>query len=300
MSNTLATLNGTLIARRILTTLLEEFPLLRLITADFSPETALYNQAIKVQLPSAFASATDYHVDNGYVARDAEQTEVTLTINKHKHVTYGFNDQERSSTDVLLVERWARNGAHALGKAMMDDLMALVTVSNFPNETILSSTPNRGDIIAAGTALNGRNVPGIGRFAVLNSTAYGALCQDTTLVANAGSPAETVRSGQLTDVHGFRTLEYAQLTAGSEFRAGFAGVPEALLIATRVPVLPEDKARGGGSVEIVTEPNTNLSIQVRSWYDYALGKEFRTFTIMYGVAVGQAACLERLVTQANE
>lgn len=96
--------------------------------------------------------------------------------------------------------------------------------------------------------------------------------------------------------HGFNDNEYSALPANSENLAGFAGVAEGLVIATRLPKIPADSSEIQGSIEVVTEPNTGLSLQVRSWYDMKLGKEFRTYTLMYGVAAGNPACIERLVT----
>lgn len=295
MSNSLATVNGALIARRILDLLISEFPALRSFTTDFSDEQALFGQAIKVQTPSAL-TAGDYHTTNGYVAQDVTQTELPLSIDKHKHVTYGFNDQERTSTAIDLIERFARNGAYALGSAMMDDIFALVLAANFTNATtVAAGSYNRAAVVALSKKLNGRKVPSIGRFAIVADGYYETLANDTTIVANAGSPSDTVRSGRLSNVHGINHTLYSQLPANAENLAGIAGSADSLLIATRLPKMPEP-GEIPGVIQIVSDQSTGLSLQVRSWYDMKLGKEFRTYTIMYGVAVGNAACLERLKT----
>lgn len=294
MSNTLATLAGSLVARRILETLLAEFPALTLFSTDFSPEQALFNQPIKIQTPSTL-TAGDYSTANGYVAQDVTQTEVPLTINKHKHVTYGFNDQERSSTATGLIERFAKNGAYALGSAMMADLFALVTAANFTNSTLVTAANyNRAAVVALSKKLNGRNIPSIGRFSIVNDGYYETLANDTTVIANAGSPSDTVRSGQIKNVHGILHQLYSQLPANGESLAGIAGTADALAIATRVPTMPANPGEIPGVIQTVTEEKTGLSLQLRTWYDIKLGQELRTFTIMYGVAVGNATCLERL------
>ena len=125
MANSIGTSPGTLIGMGILDALLEEYPWLRLITTDFSAEESLLNQPVKIQSPNAL-TAGDYDDTNGYVPQDVSQTEYALTINKHKHVTYGFSDTERSKHDIALIERFARNGAHAIGKALTADLLALI------------------------------------------------------------------------------------------------------------------------------------------------------------------------------
>lgn len=296
MANTLGSTNGTLIGRQILTTLLEEFPLLKLISADFSDESALFGQEVKIKLPGTLTAGT-YHTENGYTATDVSQADFPITINQHPHVTYGFNDQERTSHDFHLVDRFARNGAHALGKHFMDSLMALITAANFAHdEEQTVANFDRTIINKLRKVQNARKLPQMARYMVLNSDLHENVANDTQLIANPGSPADTVRSGRLGVVHGFETLEYAHLPSNAENLVGFCGLPEGLLIAARLPVLPDTKALGGGSVENVTEPSTRLSLQVRSWYDWQKGKEFRTYTMMYGVAAGNPECLDRIVT----
>ena len=59
---------------------------------------------------------------------------------------------------------------------------------------------------------------------------------------------------------------------------------------------PENATQLPGTIETVTEENTGLSLQVRTWYDFSLGREMRTYSLMYGVGVGNAAAVERLTT----
>jgi hypothetical protein len=158
---------------------------------------------------------------------------------------------------------------------------------------------DRKTVIAAGKKLTTRKVPSIGRVALLNSDYYAKLCEDTSLIANAGSPADTVRSGELGNVHGFKTFEFAQLPTNDENLVGIFLQPGALLMATRLPTPPE-KASFPGTLTTVTDDKSGLSVQVRTWYDPLLGKEFRTFTLMFGVAKGDANRLERLLSAEIE
>lgn len=295
MANNLATLApAQLIAQRILDTLLAEYPFLQYIGGDYSDENAEFGRAIKVQTPTAFAAGT-YTRANGYAPQDAAQTEVSLTINKHPFVTYAFDDQERSSTAVPLVERFAQAGAAAIGTAMVSDLMGLVKTDNFASETSVAVADfSRKSVITMGKALNTRKVPSVGRVTILNSDYYAALSEDTTLVANPGSPSDAVRSGSLGNVHGFRTFEYPQLPDNGQDLAGIALQAGALLLATRLPTPPAD-GTFAGDIQVVRDEKSGLAIQVRTWYDALRGQEFRTFTLMYGVAVGDPQRLERIV-----
>jgi hypothetical protein len=293
MSNSLANTPGVLIAKRLLATLLEEFPFLRAIATDFSDEPVVFNQPINVKLPTAFGAASDYSAGAGYAVSAANQIDVPLTINKHKHVTYGFSDTERASTTQSLIESFASNAAQALGLAMVNDLLALVVAANFTNNSVnLASAYNRARVVAMGKKLTARKVPKMGRFQIINSDYAETLSNDSVLVSNAGSPADTVRSGLIGNVHGFQTFEYAQIPTNSEALAGFAAIPEALILATRIPPPPD--VSFPGTISTVSEPNTGLTIQLRQWYDPKAGMEYRTYTLMYGVAAGNPLALERL------
>ncbi len=294
MPNVIGAAPGTLIAKRILDTLIEEFPFLRKISVDFSAEMANFNQQIVTKIPDPM-TAGNYSTATGYDPQDTEQTDVPLTIDQHVHTTYAFNDQERSSHSVDLIERYARNAAHAIGLAMMNNLLGKVTVAAFP--TAVQHPPDsfdRDDVRALRKKLNLRKVPMMGRFMLLNSDFTESLSRDTILVANAGSPSDAVRTGMIGMVEGFETVEYAFLPTNGENLVGIAGLAEGLVIATRLPTMPKEQVLGG-LFETITEPNTGLSIQLRQWYDFRLGKEFRTYTLMFGCAVGNPLCLERIV-----
>jgi hypothetical protein len=295
MANSIGTSPGVRIGRMALDTLLEDFPIFRLVTSDYSAEGCLLGQQLKVQCPNALV-AGDYTAADGYVPQDVSQAEYPLTINNHKHVTYGFNDTERSSHDILLVERFAKNAAHALGKAVMDAVNAAITAANFTNYTFIApATITRQDYIALNKKLNLRKLPKTGRFSILNGDFFGTLSEDSDLVSNPGSPSGTVRSGEIGNVHGVAVHEYTHLAENGEDLVGFAGTAEGLMLATRVPTLPQAEALKGGHVEVITHPETKLSIQLRSWYDFRMGKEYRTYTLMFGVAPGDPARLERIV-----
>jgi hypothetical protein len=300
MANTVGTANGTIIAQRALETLLVEFPMLSQIATDFSNEVERFNQTVMstVVVPG---TASDYHTTNGYVADNRTNIDVPVVINKHKHHTYAVNDQERTANSRNLIELYAKTGAHALGKQMVDDLCAIILAANF-SETYDSTPDNfdRDDVCEIDEDMADLNIPADGRFMVLKPAYYKGLKLDTTIVANAGSASDAVKSGVLPNVDGFSVSRYSGLPANGENLAGFAGTRDALVIATRLPELPSTQVPG--KISVVTEPNTGLSIQLREWYDMTLGKEFRTMTLMYGVAVGLSNTAEckRLIRIRNQ
>jgi hypothetical protein len=297
MPNDIAGTPGQLIARRALETLLESFPVLRLFSADFSAEQGLFGQTIQCQIPVAFSAADDYDTTDGYEPQDVDTVDCPVVLNQHKHVTYCFNDQEVNSTNVDLVERFARNAAHAIGLSMLTEIFKLITTTNYTNESAVISTDFfSGSLVAVNSKLTTRKVPSLGRFGMLNSDYIAELFGDAQVVANPGDARDTLHTGQLGRIHGINVFEYPALPNNSENLVGFVCTPESILLATRIPQIP---VNAPGDISVVVEPNSGIGLQVRQWYDFKLGKTFRTFTLMFGVAKGNVDCLERIVSAAN-
>ena len=139
MANTLGTTNANVIAQRALEILVEDYSFIRNAVTDFSPEAAKYNATVYTHRLSAL-TAQDYSQANGYVATAATQTDAGITLNKFKHVTYSVDDQERSTSQVNIIERFAGAAAHALGLQMVGDLLALVTTSYSSAITVSSAS----------------------------------------------------------------------------------------------------------------------------------------------------------------
>lgn len=296
-ANSFGTLNTTLIAQKTLTTLLAKFPLLSRISTNFSGMPLLFGQSLKVKLATA-RSAIAYSLTNGYVPADGTLTDATVTLNQHIHDTYQVNDQEASSTNINLIDRFANLSAYALGRAIMDALWNLVLNANYANySTVASNIFDRDALIDVNKAMDDRYVPDIDRVAILNTAYFAALKKDTIVVSNNTNPASnTIESGILPDVDGVTVIKTATADDNGENLAGAVMLPEAMALATTVPSAPPEGLPVGGRVTLVTDDNSGLSIQVREWYDFALGQHRRTSTLMYGVAVGNPAMLQRILS----
>jgi len=51
-----------------------------------------------------------------------------------------------------------------------------------------------------------------------------------------------------------------------------------------------------GRVQVVTDPKSGLSVQVRESYSMTLGRRTITFALIFGVAAGNPVSLERVIT----
>jgi hypothetical protein len=300
MGNTLGTTNANVIAQKALDTLVARLPLIGKITTNFSNEVVRWGEAVITHIVTA-AEASDFDTTNGYVASDRTQVDVSTTLNKHKHHTYSIGVQEATSSRISLIERFAKTSAYAVGAAMVNDLCALVTAGNYSNKTVQALGAGgdgfqRKHLVRCGIALNKRNVLPMDRFMVLNPDYYGSLEMDlTTLSVLRDVGAQVVQSGTLPVIHGFSIEEYSNVPSTGDL-VGFAGTADSMCIVSRIP---DDPGEGQSNVRlsVVTEPQTGLSMQVREWYEPGKAKFNRTYTLMYGVAVGQATSLQRITSK---
>jgi len=293
MPNSIGTTNANVIAQRALEILVADYSFLRASVTDFSSEAAKYNASVFTHRISA-TTAQDYSQANGYVATATTQTDVQITLNKFKHVSYSVDDQERTSSNINLIERFAGAAAHALGLQMVGDLLALVTSSTFTSAlTVASSAFSYRSVVSAGITLNNNNAPANGRYAVLNPSFYGALLNDSTVVANPQITGDLVRTAGIGNVAGFNISAYSAIPSNSITLGGFFAQQEALLIAARVPEVPTGVPIPG-DISVVTEPRTGLSVQVREAYSVQTGQLSRTYALIYGVKAGEPNSLVRI------
>jgi len=292
MANTLGSVsNGKVIAQRALELLVENYNWISSGVSDFSDATARKGDSITTHIVT-IQSASDYSTTAGYVPADVTQTDVTVTLNQFKHTTYAVNDDERTSSNINLINRFAEQAAHALGKAMVDSVLGLVTTAYASTLTVAADATTFRSIVSAGLALDNNKVPVGGRFAVLSPGNYASLLNDANIVANAQRSGDVVASGQIGTVAGITVYGYNGLVSG--ISKGFVAQREAMVVASRLPALP-DGVTLPGSIDVVTEPKSGLSLQVAEHYNFRLGSHERSYRILYGVGRGQTSSLVRIV-----
>jgi hypothetical protein len=249
MANTNATINATLIAQRTLETLLANFPLLTRLARNFQTllpngQRPMFNQTVNAHVVTAPGAAPQWDAATGYTPSNRVQVDVPVVLNRHAHHTYAVNDQERTSTAIDLIDRYALTGAYALGQAVYADLFALFTAANYPY--VYDVTPanwDRDDLIEIGIGMNERNVSKVERSIVANSRYAGNLFKDKTIVSADfvdGRPAVTATLG---NVHNFDISEYSVLPNLGEDLSAIALVPEAAGIAITLPEPPDGSRR---------------------------------------------------------
>ena len=133
------------------------------------------------------------------------------------------------------------------------------------------------------------------RYLLVGPTYFANLAKDAAVQAAYayGSP-DVIRENRIPRVHGFSVHEYTDIPANSEHLVGVAGTKQGLLVATRLPAIP---ANFPGEVEVVTDPESGFSLQFRRWYSADDRKHRMEVGVIYGVAVGVAGNIKRLVSE---
>jgi len=296
MSNSLGTITPILVAQEALPILTDRFPFIQSFATDFSSQGVLFNQTVYSRLPQ-IQSAQDYDTTNGYVASAGTLTDVPVTINKHRHSSVAFNDQELSSTNLNLVQQFANSLAYEVGNDIMSGIATLFTTGNYSTSVSVSSgslITRANGILAAKKSLDVNKVPESDRVFINSPQAEYELLQDESLVKLTWG-ANGVGANGLPEVHGFDFGTYTSLPTTSNLIAVVAQ-KAAVVVAARAPELPSEALNVPvpGKITNVVDPKTGFTIQVREFYDIAKGRMQVTYVWMYGCAVGSALSLVRI------
>jgi len=294
MSNSNGTLTPILVAQQALSILTDSFPFINAFTQDFSNEPVLFNQTVYSRIPTV-QGVQDYDTTNGYVASNGTLTDVPVSINKHRHTSIAFNDQELASTQLNLVEQYASALVSAIGNDIASGVFALVTTGNYSTAVAITSgslATRNNSIVQAKKSLDINKVPQNDRFFISNPTIESELLQDESIVKLTWGANGVSESSPNFDIHGFKFGAYTSLPSTSNLQA--VGMQkQSIVIAGRAPEIPQNVPLYG-TIENVTDPRTGLTVQVRMFYDFKLGKLQVTYSWMYGVAVGSANSLVRV------
>lgn len=301
-TNTLGTLAADLVAQRALDLLLLQFPVLTRISTDFSAEALKFGKKLTTRIVSIPTVGT-YHATNGYVSQDTTTTDVDVTLDQHKFVQHEFGANELSGTTRNLFSEQAPGMAYALGKDLVEALYALTTAANYSAAatTITLANFDRAGVIKVGKALFNRGVPEMGRVLLLNPDYYAALHEDPAVVSLAAyQQSSVITEGKLPRIDGFEVFRAVNLPTTGNL-TGFGFHPAAWAMVVRLPseyasALPG--ANGGGIVNVITEPNTGLSIQQVLFLNHQLGKAYSRLAWMFGVAKAQTDAGQRLISAA--
>ena len=271
------------------------FPV-NMFTSNFSKDIAQKGESVTTRIVSGF---TSQDVSGGYStnAQNSTTTAVTTTLSNFKGVPIEIKDAEvtKAGSRDWLMKNFYKPLAEATVKSLVDDLLALVTNANFSNKTTQAVGGFDADILAdIGEALTTRKVPYERRAMLLSPTYHAALAKDAALhdISSSHDPAVII-DNRVKRARGFDVYEYEAIPGNSENLVGIGCGRSALVIAVRPVYNPQVPHV---DIQNVIEPNSGLPFQFRLWYSPDTGRWYLSGGFLYGVSVGQAAAMQRIVS----
>jgi hypothetical protein len=303
------TLNGTIytnIARKGFEYYLKRLIALKNFTTDFSAEVRDQGTSVQTRLYPAAGEVRDLNTDlsGNYsnAPRDFTTAPVTVNLDKHPIVAFSFTDEEynRIGSGVFtdIVENMIRVKAYAIADSVLANAFALVKLAAFGSAVKSSSVANfdaddMADIRTAAVDGGWSGYLGNGAGAILSPPYYGALLKDPAIANYAASQSDALRSGELPNVYGFRTIEAPTLPHNDEHLVGFISTPDALAIALRPP--KTQASSRFEAYEVLVDDVSGAVMVYAAVFNTSFRKIDHTFEVVHGAAKGNPQALKRIV-----
>lgn len=274
-------------ANTALSALRSRLRLARLVTKDTDVTNAFtVGDVLHIPAPGTF-TANNKTAGAAVSLQAPTDSEVTVTLNKHKEVSFLVEDPVRAQENQSVMDRYATNAVIPIANAIEDDLFALYAG--------FSATPLGGasafDAARARSArqvLNDANVPETGRNLVITSSSEMALLSDSNIQSYFQySRSDNVEEGFVGRLYGFDVYYSNRVPLATTYK-NLAFQTEAMILAMRR--LPDPPAGSGATSATVTDPESGLMLRATTAYNASyLGVQV-TFDVLYGVAELRDAC----------
>ena len=284
------TTNAVFIPTIIANKVLQRFPsylnLARTVARDSDFVTASQGATIQVNKTGA-VSANDKVAGNVFTKQNPTGTSVSVTLNKHKEVTFTIDDVTKVLENVNTQDRYAEDGAIALAESVESALAALhPSISNTITWDRTSAATIDASLLRLRKFFTDQKVPKVEqRYLYADGTVMNdLLAQEKYTNQSWRGTQNTVADGQMVRTYGFDITESQMVeTTGSPVAYhNLAYTKNALVLASR----PLPKPEGfGGNFAVVNDPSIGLSVRTLFWYNADLGAHQLTIDLLFGVAV---------------
>jgi hypothetical protein len=273
-------------ANTALEVLRNQIVLAKLITKDTDVATFTVGDILNVPVPGVF-SAEDKVAGSAITLQNPSADKVTLTLNKHKEVSFVIEDVARAQANQDTVRRHVSQAAVAIAEQIETDIFGLV--SGFGDSVGSPATaPTNATILAAMQELDTNKAPLDGRFLVVGPAGNVDLLDDTKLnVLFANSRPEVMTRGQIGSAYGFDVYMSQLVPSSGAGATGLAGTPEFGLLGMRS--LPVTDAPGVSQMAM-RDAVSGLVIRQTASYDTDLLGIKVTLDALYGVVELRDAC----------
>lgn len=282
---TYTNLNLARLADGALQAFVKEMAPLRAFSTSFSPESVgrLTGNVVLVPLIGALVATT---FGGTYAVSGGTKTVITVTINRHKVVHVGQTDIDALNNSDSSLDTFGFQLGAALGQTVIEDILTLVTTSNFASVGTVASTAMDVTHLRKGRLeLNKAKAPKAPRAALIEAVGMDALLAVTNFVqAHMFADNQVLKEGRIFRALGFDFHEVLDAFTGTASVLAFFAHASAIAVAMRYvePQKPSayEEARG------YSDPKTGLTFGLRDFYDAATGTRYLSIEANYGYSVG--------------
>ena len=295
MANTIdANLQNNIISQAALEAFTSILAPLNAFSTSFNDEAAQRGKTITATKLANTDTADDFA--GTYTAMNTTYDDVQITLSNHKFVTWHVTDTEVSQSSAVELQRFGYQKGGDLAKAVFEDVLSLVTNANYSSKITVVAADFDADEVAdlREDGMDQSLYPDQCAL-LLHNSYFTSLLKDTDLThaMNYGS-AEVVQGGRVPSLFGIKEVrESNSIPANAEDLKGMYVHPSSMAVAMRY--LEPLNTGQYISARRVTDPDSGMVMGYREFYSPDTGTQTAVLESVYGMAVGIAANLIRIV-----
>jgi len=254
---------------------------------NFSADAGAHGTYVLVPLVSALTATT---FNGSYAVCGGTKTVITVQLSQHKVIAVGQNDLSFWNNSASDLESFGFQQGKALGTLVLQDILSLLTTTNFSQSTQIASTAvGVAELRKARLDLNKSDAPMDPRSLILEAVPYDSLLAITNFVqAYMFKDDSVLTEGKVMRALGFDIFEVNGILPGTTASlAGFACHANAIAVAMRY--LQPQAGHNYNEARPVTDPETGITIGLRDHYDENTGARYINLECNYGYSVGISA-----------
>jgi hypothetical protein len=254
-----------------------------LVTKDSDVASFQVGSKLHIPYPGTFV-ANDKATNTAVTKQVPTSTDTTVTLNKHKEVSFVFEDFARAQAQPITMQAYVGAMVAPLVDAIESDLFGLYP--SFTSSIGAATTPlTAATVRLANKTLTDNRVPRTNRNLVITTGDTQALLADASLQSffafNEGARNDISSGLVASNLYGFKVYE-SQLVPLATSNKNLAFDPGAIILAMRA--LPEAPGGTGAAQAVVHDPTSGLVLRSTLSYNADnLGVQC-TLDVLYGVA----------------
>lgn len=223
--------------------------------------------------------------------QDPTADNVQVVLDTHKHVTFGIEDVAQVLQNQTAQDGYAEDAGIALAEAVEGALAGLY--ASLTATPITFDNTNDASIDASMRAVRKyfttQKVPKLEQRHLYVNDIYDEILSVDKFAkydSRGGGESQEITSGLLRPIYNLKTFEsqsVVQTGADPILEHGLAYTRDAFVLATRP--LPNVPAGHGAVSKVITDPDTNVTIRVTSWYDGRGKALVISLDLLFGTAV---------------